>query len=78
MTHLRPHRHPSGGRRLHQLQREHEERSERWVDGRPAAHPQQADPEKSKQEDSELQGGVSVQKNHHGHPELLSGEQEGI
>lgn len=78
MTHLCPRRHQPGGRRLHQLDRPHEKRPQRGGDGRQAAAPQQADPERSKQEDSELQGGVGVQENHHGRPELLSGEQEGV
>lgn len=78
MTHLCPRRHQSGGRRLRQLHREHEERSRRRADGRQAAAPQQADPEGSEQEDSELQGGIGVQKDHRGRPELLPGEQEGV
>lgn len=62
MTLLRPHRHQPGGRRLHQRHCEHEERPERperperCLGRHPAARPQQADPEESKQEDSELQG----------------------
>lgn len=73
-----PRRHQPGGRRLGQLHRQHEERSQRRAHGRQAAAPQQADPEGPEQEDPELQGGVGVQKHRRGRPELLPGEQEGV
>ncbi len=46
-------------------------------DGHQAYPAQQTDPERSDQEDSELQGGVSVRRSQYGHSQLLPGEQEG-
>lgn len=78
VTHLCPRRHQPGGGRPGQLHREHEERRQRRAGRLQAAAPQQADPEGPEQEDPELQGGVGVQKDRHGCPELLPGEQEGV
>ena len=47
------------------------------VDGHQASAAQQADPERSEQEDPELQGGIGVRRSQHGHAQLLPGEQEG-
>lgn len=52
-------------------------RSQPGVDGHQASAAQQADPEGSEQEDSELQGGVGLRRSQHGHAQLLPGEQEG-
>lgn len=69
-------RHQSGGGRPGQL---HRQREGRRRAGRPQdAAAQQADPEGAEPQDSELQGGVGVQEDRHGRPELLPGEQEGV
>lgn len=47
------------------------------VNGHQASTAQQADPERSEQEDAELQGGISVRRSQYGHAQLLPGEQEG-
>lgn len=54
---------------------------EDWIqsglNGHQASAAQQTDPERSEQEDSELQGGISLRRSQYGHAELLPGEQEG-
>lgn len=86
MTDLFPYRYKSGRRRLCQHDRDDdgvarggdcERRAQSWVDGHQASTAQQADPERSEQEDSELQGGVCVRRSQYGHTQLLPGEQEG-
>lgn len=86
MTRLYPHRYKSGGRRLRQRdldddgvarRGDREGRAQSWVDGHQASTAQHTDPEESEQEDSELQGGISVRRSQYGHAQLLPGEQEG-
>lgn len=54
-----------------------EGRTQPRLDGHQADAAQQADPERSEQEDAELQGGVGVGRSQHGHAQLLPGDQEG-
>lgn len=86
MAYLYPHRYKSGRRRL--CERDGDDDGVAWrgdcqgrpqsrVDRHQASAAQQADPERSQQEDSELQGGISDRRNQYGHSQLLPGEQEG-
>lgn len=86
MTDLFPYRYISGRRRLCQCNLNNdgvawhgncEGRAQTWANGHQASTAQQADPEGSEQEDSELQGGVSVRGSQYGYTQLLNGEQEG-